>query len=62
MTELERVARAICAADFHDWPDDGYNGRTQRRAYENMARAAIEAMAANDPLGGWSREATLILK
>ncbi len=60
---LERVARAICAADFHAWPDDGYNGRAQRRAYLNMAQAALDAMATDKPLaGGWGREATLVLK
>lgn len=41
---LEKVARAICEADFHDWPKDDYNGRAQRRAYETMARAALQAI------------------
>jgi DNA replication initiation complex subunit (GINS family) len=41
---VERVARAICAADNHGWPGDDYNGRTQRRFYEKQARAAIAAM------------------
>jgi hypothetical protein len=62
MSTLELVARAICQADFHDWPDDGYNGRAQRRAYTKMAQAALDAMASAATLSGWSREATLLLR
>jgi hypothetical protein len=40
-----QVARAICHADFHEWPKDDYNGRTQRRAYERMASEALLAVA-----------------
>lgn len=44
-TEQElRVARAICEADSHAWPDDSYNGRAQVRAFLKLARAAIAAM------------------
>lgn len=39
----ERVARAICAADHHEWPKDDYSGCTQIRCYKAMARAAIAA-------------------
>jgi hypothetical protein len=59
---LELVARAICEADFHEWPEDSYNGRAQRRAYTNMAQAALDAMASSAAPGEWSREATLVLK
>lgn len=44
MTKLEEVARAICEADNHAWPEDDYNGRFQRRAFLKQARAAIAAM------------------
>ena len=42
------AAKAICAADFHDWPDNGYNGLTQRFAYLKMASAVLAAI---DELG-----------
>jgi hypothetical protein len=41
---IDRVARKICAAGFHEWPDDGYNGGQQQRYWRQLARAAIEAM------------------
>lgn len=41
MTKLEEIARAICEADNHAWPEDDYNGRFQRRAFLKQARAAL---------------------
>lgn len=41
---LDAVAKAICVADFHDWPKDDYNGRAQQKAYRKMAGAAIAAI------------------
>ncbi|AWB21191.1 hypothetical protein DA075_09930 [Methylobacterium currus] len=43
-TEQElRVAKAVCEADSHAWPDDSYNGRAQIRAFLKLARAALSA-------------------
>lgn len=44
MSNIEKVARAICEADNHAWPADDYNGGFQRRAFIKQAVAAIAAM------------------
>lgn len=53
MTKLEEVARAICEADNHAWPEDDYNGRFQRMAFIRQARAAVIAM--REPTEGMRR-------
>lgn len=42
MTMIEKVARAICAANGDDWGREGRSGLMP--AYEPLARAALEAM------------------
>ena len=43
MTMIERVARALCAANSHD-PDVHFQDATLWRLFIPLARAAIEAM------------------
>lgn len=43
MTMVERVARALCAANSHD-PDAHFQDATLWRLFIPLARAAIEAM------------------
>ena len=45
MTMVERVARALCAANLHD-PDAHFQDATLWRLFIPLARAAIEAVAA----------------
>lgn len=43
--DREKVARAICEAGNHKWPEtDGYNDKAEKRAFLIMADAAIRSL------------------
>ena len=49
---LEKASIAACEAGHHAWPStDGYNDRAEKRAFREIAKAAIEAYLAALPKG-----------